>query len=76
MHLNNLIKSCDEYNQTYLVVGKCYAHFVLERFIFQPVVTVRLASLRHSLVFCATTLKELLHGIDNGNGQSGLIFDL
>lgn len=27
-------------------------------------------------VFCATTLKELLHGIDNGNGQSGLIFGL
>ena len=76
MHLNNLIKSSDEYNQTYLVVGKCYAHFVLERFIFQPVVTVRLASLRQSLVFYATTLKELLHGIDNGNGQSGLIFDL
>lgn len=75
MHLNNLIKSSDEYNQTYLV-GKCYAHFVLERFIFQPVVTVRLASLRQSLVFYATTLKELLHGIDNGNGQSGLIFDL
>ena len=49
MHLNNLIKSSDEYNQTYLVVGKCYVHFVLERFIFQPVVTVRLASLRHSL---------------------------
>ena len=46
MHLNNLIKSSDEYNQTYLVVGKCYAHFVLERFIFQPVVTVRLASFK------------------------------
>lgn len=76
MHLNNLIKSSDEYNQTYLVVGKCYVHFVLERFIFQPVVTVRLASLRHSLVFCATAFKELLHGIDNGNGQSGLIFGL
>ena len=37
---------------------------------------MRLASLRQSLVFYATTLKELLHGIDNGNGQSGLIFDL
>ena len=76
MHLNNLIKSSDESNQTYLVVGKCYAHFVLERFIFQPVVTVRLAILRHSSVFCAATLKKLLHGIDNGNGQSGLIFGL
>ena len=76
MHLNNLIKSSDEYNQTYLVVGKCYMHFILERFIFHLVVTVRLASLRHSLVFCATTLKELLHGIDNGNGQSGFIFGL
>lgn len=58
MHLNNLIKSSDESNQTYLVVGKGYAHFVLERFIFQPVVTVRLAILRHSLVFCAVTLKN------------------
>ena len=58
MHLNNLIKSSDEYNQTYLVVGKCYVHFVLERFIFQPVVAVRLVSLRHSLVFCAATLKN------------------
>ena len=58
MHLNNLIKSSDEYNQTYLVVGKCCTHFVLERFIFQPVVTVRFVSLRHSPIFCAVTLKN------------------
>ena len=76
MHLNNLIKSSDEYNQTYLVVGKCYRHFILKKFYFPASGHSEIGEFEALTSLLCCNPKKLLHGIDNDNGQSGLIFDL